>query len=82
VAVFPTAHGPVIGLFYGSRSDWVKNVLAAAEIELVTRGRTLHATPRMYHDPSRAGFGPVRRLILRLFRVSDFVALDDATPRT
>ena len=81
VAVFPTSAGPVIGLFYGSQSDWVKNVLASGELDLVTRGRTLHSdSPRIYHDESRAGFGIVRRQILRLFRVSDFVALDDATP--
>ena len=76
VAVFPAANGPVIGLFYGSQSDWVKNVLAAGELDLVTRGRTLHSGPRIYHDETRAGFGIVRRQILRLFRVSDFVALD------
>ncbi len=77
VAVFPTSNGPVIGLFYGSQSDWVKNVLAAGELDLVTRGRTLHSdSPRIYHDESRAGFGIVRRQILRAFRVSDFVALD------
>ena len=76
VAVFPAANGPVIGLFYGSQSDWVKNVLAAGELDVVTRGRTLHSGPRIYHDETRAGFGIVRRQILRLFRVSDFVALD------
>jgi len=77
VAVFPASNGPVIGLFYGSQSDWVKNVLAAGELDLVTTGRTLHSdSARIYHDESRAGFGIVRRQILRLFRVRDFVALD------
>ena len=81
VAVFPTSSGPVIGLFYGSRSDWIKNVLAAGELDLVTRGRTLRSdSPRIYHDDSRAGFGIVRRQILRLFRVSDFLALDSTSP--
>lgn len=76
VAVFPAPSGPVIGLFYGSRSDWVKNVLAAGELDVVTRGRTLHSdSPRIYHDESRAEFGLIRRQILRLFRVSDFLAM-------
>ena len=77
VAVFPTPNGPVIGLFYGSQSDWVKNVLAAGELDLVTRGRTLHSdSPRIHHDERRAGFSIARRQILRLFRVRDFLALD------
>ena len=77
VAVFPMSNGPVIGLFYGSQSDWVKNVLAAGELDLVTEGRTLHSgSPRIYHDGTRADFGIVRRQILRVFRVSDFLALD------
>jgi len=83
VAVVPTSTGPVIGLFYGSQSDWVKNVLAAGELELLTTGRTLHfGSPRIYHDESRAGFGVVPRQILRLFRVSDFLALDSTSSST
>jgi deazaflavin-dependent oxidoreductase (nitroreductase family) len=81
VAVFATSTGPVIGLFYGLQSDWVKNVLAAGEVEMLARGRTVHfGSPRIYHDESRAGFGVVPRQILRLFLVNDFLALDSTSP--
>ena len=83
VAVFPTSTGPVIGLFYGSQSDWVKNILAAGELTLLTKGRTLHfGPPRIYHDERRAEFGVMPRQILRLFRVSDFLALDSTSSST
>ncbi|MFN8221817.1 MAG: hypothetical protein U0R50_01065 [Gaiellales bacterium] len=38
VGPFPTAEGFVIALPYGTRSNWVKNVLAAGSATLVTEG--------------------------------------------
>jgi len=82
VNVFPTADGYLIALTYGPGTDWVKNVLAAGELDVVTRGRTLHSgSPRIYHDETRAGFGIVRRerQLLRAIGVADFMALTTAS---
>ena len=82
VNVFPRGDKYVVALTYGSNSDWVKNVLAAGEADLRTRGRTVHlTTPRLFHDESRRLMPPPVRLLLRLFGVADFLELQ-ATPRS
>ena len=44
----------VVALWYGSDVHWVKNVLAAGDCELQTRGRSvLLAEPRLSPDPAR-----------------------------
>ena len=61
----------VIALTYGRDSQWVKNVLAAGEFDVVTRGRRVHlADPRIVkqaHVPA-----PVRA-ILNALNVEDYV---------
>jgi deazaflavin-dependent oxidoreductase (nitroreductase family) len=77
VNVFRSADGYVLALTYGSDSDWVKNVLAAGSAELRTRGQpVLVGAPRIYHDESRRGVGPVARQALRLLNVADFLAVE------
>jgi deazaflavin-dependent oxidoreductase (nitroreductase family) len=76
VNLFRSGDRYVIALTYGAESQWVRNVLAAGEARVVTRGRTLLLTdPEIVHDPSGALVPqPVRR-ILRALDVSDFLVL-------
>jgi deazaflavin-dependent oxidoreductase (nitroreductase family) len=79
VQVFPTGDGYVIALTYGPDADWTKNVLAAGGCELRTRGGTVRLTePRLYQDGTRQHIRPAERQMLRLLRVSDFLALTTA----
>lgn len=79
VNVFRRPGGYVVALTYGPDADWVKNVLAAGECDLVTRQRRVHlVAPRLVHDPARTHMPPVVRTILGLTRVTDFLYLDEA----
>lgn len=80
VNVFRQPDGYVVALTYGKDSDWVKNVLAAGECELLTRGHTVRLTdPRLYHDETRRGMPPIFvRQVLTLAKVADFLALKNA----
>jgi deazaflavin-dependent oxidoreductase (nitroreductase family) len=81
VQVFPTEDGYVVALTYGPGADWTKNVLAAGACELRTRGRTVELTqPRLYRDETRRHIRPAERQMLRLLRVTDFLALKLAVP--
>lgn len=83
VNVFTTADGYVLALTYGPDTDWVKNVLAAGECELRTRGRVVKVTaPRVYHDEDRRGIRPVERQVLRALHVADFLSLKTAIATT
>ena len=66
----------VIALTYGSDSQWVRNVLAAGEVDIETRGQRLHLVdPEVVHDAQRSLVpGPVRP-ILGLANVSEFMLL-------
>ena len=65
-------------LTYG-RGDWVRNVLAAGEASVLTRGRTYRVTaPRVVHDPARSLVPPPVRAVLGLLQVDEFlVAFDE-----
>lgn len=77
VNIFPTRDGYVIALTYGPSSDWVRNVLAAGEADLISRRRLMHVTaPRVYRDPSRKAVGRLARPVLALLRVDYFLVLD------
>ena len=79
VNVFAVQDGYVLALTYGPDTDWVKNILAAGECELRTRGRLIQVTaPRLYHDETRRGIRPVERQVLRFIRVADFLSLKTA----
>ncbi|MTD13827.1 nitroreductase family deazaflavin-dependent oxidoreductase [Nakamurella sp. YIM 132087] len=76
VNVFRTGDGVRIALTYGSRSDWVRNVLAAGGCSIVMRGRTEDFTePVLRTDPARGGMPLPVRTILRLTRVDEFLDL-------
>jgi deazaflavin-dependent oxidoreductase (nitroreductase family) len=79
VNVFRADGGFLIALTYGADSDWVKNVVAAGEAELLTRRRRVRVTaPRVYHDESRRGTRPIERQALRLLGVADFLSLAES----
>jgi deazaflavin-dependent oxidoreductase (nitroreductase family) len=63
-------------LTYGPDVDWVRNVEAAGECDIETRGRTVHLIqPRRFTDPARGAVpGPVR-MILGLIDVDEFMAM-------
>jgi deazaflavin-dependent oxidoreductase (nitroreductase family) len=66
----------VFALTYGADTQWVRNVLAAGESGLRTRGRDLRLIePELVHDPARRLMPPVVRLILGLDGVSDFLRM-------
>ena len=66
----------VFALTYGPDVQWVKNIVAAGECRLVTRGRTIRLIgPRLFHDPGRTLMPPVVRQFLGLLRVSEFLRM-------
>jgi len=66
----------VFALTYGSDAQWVKNILAAGDCELRTRGRTFRLVePVVFVDPERRRMPfPVRQL-LGVMRVSEFLRM-------
>jgi deazaflavin-dependent oxidoreductase (nitroreductase family) len=82
VLAFRTQDGIVIGVLYGTDSDWVRNVLATGQAEVKRLGAT-----REYQQPrfvggegSRLVPAPVR-VAFRLLRVRNFVALTNTPHR-
>ncbi|ATY15618.1 nitroreductase family deazaflavin-dependent oxidoreductase [Amycolatopsis sp. AA4] len=74
--IFRTADGFVVALTYGPDTDWVRNVLAAGEAEVLTRGRKYRVRdPELVHDESRRPMPPGVRQFLGLVGVTDFLVL-------
>jgi deazaflavin-dependent oxidoreductase (nitroreductase family) len=64
----------VIALTYGKDSQWVRNVQAAGEFAVTTRGRRLTLTaPELVHDERRTLVPAPVRAILGLVDVTDFL---------
>ena len=75
VNIFSQPDGYVVALTYGV-GDWVRNVLAADECMLITRGRAYRMTqPRLVHDEERRAVPKVLRLVGAVGNVSDFLYL-------
>jgi deazaflavin-dependent oxidoreductase (nitroreductase family) len=81
VNLFRSDERYVIALTYGSGSQWVRNVLAAGECKVETRGEWIHLIgPEVVHDP-RHEFVPVPvRPFLRVLDVDDFMVLRPFPP--
>jgi deazaflavin-dependent oxidoreductase (nitroreductase family) len=76
VNVFRVPTGFIIALTYSSRSEWVKNVLAAGGCELRTRGKKYHlSVPKVVHDPSRRRFPFPVRIVLRIVGADEYMEL-------
>jgi deazaflavin-dependent oxidoreductase (nitroreductase family) len=79
VNIFAHGRGYVIALTYGRDSEWVKNVQAAGECVVETRGRHIRLVrPEVVRDPSRRMMPWPVRLILGLIGVTDFLVLQPA----
>jgi deazaflavin-dependent oxidoreductase (nitroreductase family) len=76
VNLFHSGDRYVIALTYGADSQWVRNVLAAGEASVQTRGRHLRLIePEVVHDERQSLVPPPVRPILRAANVSDFMLL-------
>jgi len=76
VNVFRTPNGFIIALTYSSRSERVKNVLAAGGCELRTRGKKYHLTsPKIVRDPTRRRFPAPVRIILQVVGADEYIEL-------
>jgi len=82
VNIFRQPDGYVIALTYGV-GDWVRNVLAAGECTLETRGRSYRMTqPRLVHDEQRRAVPAILRFVGAVGNVSDFLYLREVPPPT
>lgn len=66
----------VFALTYGSHVDWVRNVLAAGECTMTTRGRRVRLVePELIVDPERRLVPQPVRAFLGFLRVTEFLRL-------
>jgi deazaflavin-dependent oxidoreductase (nitroreductase family) len=79
VMSFTTHGGLVVGVMYGRRSDWVRNVLATGPVEVTRRGRTdRYQSARLLGQGEGLLLLPgVLRGPFRVLRVRHFVYLTD-----
>ncbi len=76
VMVFRREDRFVIALTYGTRSQWVQNVIAADGCEFETEGQTLRLShPVMVRDELRSAMPVFVRFMLGILKVSDFLEL-------
>ena len=74
--VFRAGDAYVIALTYGSRVDWVRNVLAAGGCTMTTRGRRVRLVdPTLIVDPDRRLVPQPVRAFLGLLRVTEFLRM-------
>jgi deazaflavin-dependent oxidoreductase (nitroreductase family) len=79
VNIFRHGDGYVIALTYGADSQWVRNVLAAGEVDVEIRGRRIHLTaPELVHDERRRLVPAPVRVPLAAANVDDFMLLSRA----
>jgi deazaflavin-dependent oxidoreductase (nitroreductase family) len=76
VNIFRHGDGYVIALTYGKDSQWVRNVLAAGELDVEIRGRRIHLiAPEVVHDERRRLVPAPVRVPLAAAKVDDFLVL-------
>lgn len=74
--VFQRGDSYVFGLWYGSNAHWVRNVVAAGECELRSRGRDVQlVAPEVFVDPARRLLPLPLRLAGRLLRLTEFLRM-------
>jgi len=80
--VFRRGDHMVFALTYGPDVQWVKNVVAAGELDVRTVGRDVHLVePELFHDPARREMPLLIRPFLGFMRVTEFLRMRVA-PRT
>ena len=78
VNVFRRPGGYAIALTYGAGAQWTRNVLAAGNAEIATRGRAHRVTnPRIVRDVERTPVPAPVRAILGALRVDEFLLVDE-----
>jgi deazaflavin-dependent oxidoreductase (nitroreductase family) len=77
VDIITTGDGFLIGLPYGTRADWVRNVIAAGSATIVSQGRSVDvAAPIIAATAEVEGQIPAKTLrTLRLFGVTECLSL-------
>jgi deazaflavin-dependent oxidoreductase (nitroreductase family) len=76
VNIFREPDGFLIALTYGRDSGWVKNVLAAGDCQIETRGVLYQlSAPIIVHDPTRRRFPLIVRIVLGFIDANDFLRL-------
>jgi deazaflavin-dependent oxidoreductase (nitroreductase family) len=76
VNAFPVPDGFVVALTYGPATDWVRNVLAAGECDMVHRGRRVRLiAPRLLGRGGRSLVPAPVRPLLDLLGVDAFLRL-------
>jgi deazaflavin-dependent oxidoreductase (nitroreductase family) len=76
VNVFRDGGDYLIALTYGPEADWVRNMLAAAPCELLTRGHSISLTrPRLNTNAERRWAPQPGRLILALINATQYLRL-------
>jgi len=69
----------IVALTYGSDVDWVRNVRAAGECTITTRGRLVRlVAPEVIVDPRRRLVPQPVRAVLGLLRVTEFLRMREA----
>jgi deazaflavin-dependent oxidoreductase (nitroreductase family) len=78
VEIIDSPTGLLIALPYGTRADWVRNVLAAGSATVVTQGRRIGVgRPSIVATADVADLIPKRTMrMLRLFGVGQFLHLE------
>ncbi|MGI5166568.1 nitroreductase family deazaflavin-dependent oxidoreductase [Spirillospora sp. CA-253888] len=73
----PVDGGYLFVLVYGSRSDWVRNVLAAGGARLLVEGREVRlAAPRLVGPDEALRVLPGKAHPPRLLRIAEFLRVD------
>jgi deazaflavin-dependent oxidoreductase (nitroreductase family) len=76
VNVFQAPNRFIIALTYSSKSEWVKNVIAAGGCELRTRGKQYRlSAPKVVRDPTRRHFPIPVRAVLRIVGADEYMEL-------
>jgi deazaflavin-dependent oxidoreductase (nitroreductase family) len=74
--VFRRGDSYVFALTYGSDVDWVRNIVAAGECWLRTRGRDIRLVePELFVDPRQRLMPVLIRVFLRFNRVTEFMRM-------
>ena len=77
IGPYPSEDGFVIALPYGTRPDWLKNVLAAGTATLVTEGATyaVDGPQVVAADEALPSIPPKEQRSLRMFKVNEFLTV-------
>jgi len=76
VKIFRRGNSYVVTLPYGSKSDWVKNVLAAGGCELTASGHRIRLTnPELRSDSGQGMIPAPARIALSLLHATEYLVL-------